>query len=236
MIEDVLATALQSTISVVVLFLLTRIMGKKHLSQLTFFDYVVGISIGSIAAAFAVDSSIDYARGITGMVVYALFPIILSLIALQSYKARNVLDGKPTILVYKGQIVEKNLKKVQLTVSDVLEKCRLKNAFDIADVEYAILETSGQVSVELTSSCQPLTAKDMNIQTAYKGLCLNVVIDGEILDGHLQLIGKDEAWLQNELSKQNISDIKQVLLGYMNNDNQFVVQKKNDSIPPNPLI
>ena len=179
--NEALVVFVRSLIAFASLLIFTRMLGKQQLSQLTFFDYVVGISIGSIAAAFAVDSSIDYARGITGMVVYALFPIILSLIALQSYKARNVLDGKPTILVYKGQIVEKNLKKVQLTVSDVLEKCRLKNAFDIADVEYAILETSGQVSVELTSSCQPLTAKDMNIQTAYQGLCLNVIIDGEIV-------------------------------------------------------
>lgn len=133
MFNDILTTSFKSVVSVVILFILTRIMGKKQLSQLTFFDYVVGISIGSIAANFAVDSSINYAKGITGLIIYALFPIILSLISLKNYKARKLLDGKPTILVNKGQIVEENLKKTQLTVNDVLEECRLKNAFNLAD-------------------------------------------------------------------------------------------------------
>lgn len=236
MLNDILTTILKSTVSVVILFILTRIMGKKQLSQLTFFDYVVGISIGSIAAAFAVDPSINYAKGITGLVVYALFPIILSLISFKNYKARKLLDGKPTILVNNGQIIEKNLKKAQLTVNDVLEECRLKNAFNLADVEFAILETSGKVSVELKSPNQPLTPKDINIQTAYNGLCLIVIIDGEILDDHLQMISKDRTWIQEELRKQNVSDFKKVFLGYIDSNNKLVVQKKNDSTPLNPLI
>jgi len=236
MLNDILTTILQSTVSVVILYVLTRIMGKKQLSQPTFFDYVVGISIGSIAAAFAVDSSINYAKGITGLIIYAMFPIILSLISLKNYKARKLLDGKPTILINNGQIVENNLKKVQLTVNDVLEECRLKNAFNPADVEFAILETSGKVSVELKSPNQPLTLKDINIQAAYKGLCLNVIIDGEILDDHLQMVSKDRTWIQEELRKQNVSNFKEVLLGYIDSNNQLVVQKKNDSVPLNPLI
>ncbi len=236
MLINILTTILKSTVSVVMLFILTRIMGKKQLSQLTFFDYVVGISIGSIAADFAADSSINYAKGITGLIIYALFPIILSLISMKNYKARKLLDGKPTILVNNGQIVEKNLKKAKLTVNDVLEECRLKNAFNIADVEFAVLETSGKVSVELKSSERALTPKDMNIQTAYKGLCLIVIIDGEILDDHLQMIGKDQMWLKEELKKQNILDYKEVLLGYIDNNNQLIVQKKDDLNPINPLI
>lgn len=236
MLNDILTTILHSIVSVVILFILTRIMGKKQLSQLTFFDYVVGISIGSIAAAFAVDSSINYAKGITGLIIYALFPVILSIISLKNYKARKLLDGKPIILVNNGQIVEKNLKKVQLTVNDVLEECRLKNAFNLADIEFAILETSGKMSVELKPPNQPLTPKDMNIQTAYQGLCLNVIIDGDILDNHLRMIGKDRMWMQEELRKQNVLDFKEVLLGYIDSKNQLVVQKKNNSKPSNPLM
>jgi uncharacterized membrane protein YcaP (DUF421 family) len=147
-------------------------MGKKQLSQLTLFDYVVGISIGSISGGLAVDPSVNYIKGITGLIIYALFPIILSLLSLKNYKFRKLLDGKPTILVNKGQIVEENLKKTKLTINDVLEECRLKNAFDIADVEFAILETSGKVSIELKSANQPLTPKDMNIKTINKALCI----------------------------------------------------------------
>lgn len=226
MISDVLTTIFHSTVSVVILFILTRIMGKKQLSQLTFFDYVVGISIGSIAADFAVDSSINYTKGITGLIIYALFPIILSLISLKNYKFRQLLDGKPTILVNKGQIVEENLKKVKLTINDVLEECRLKNAFNLAYVEFAILETSGNVSVELKSHYQPLTPKDMNIQTTYKGLCVNVIIDGEVLDDHLHMLSKNREWLQEELNKQNVLNFREVLLGYIDSNNQLIVQKK----------
>lgn len=236
MLNDILTTIFKSTVSVGILFILTRIMGKKQLSQLTFFDYVVGISIGSIAAEFAVDSSINYAKGITGLIIYSLFPIILSLISLKNYKARKLLDGKPTILVNNGQIVEKNLKKAKLTVNDILEECRLKNIFNLADVEFAVFETSGKVSIELKSIDQPLTPKDMNIQTAYKGLCINVIIDGEILDDHLQMIGKDRKWIKEELRKQNVLDFKEVLLGYIDSNNQLVVQKKNDSKPADLLM
>lgn len=236
MLNDILTTIFKSTVSVVILFVLTRIMGKKQLSQLTFFDYVVGISIGSIAAEFAVDSSINYAKGITGLIIYSLFPIILSLISLKNYKARKLLDGKPTILVNNGQIVEENLKKAKLTVNDILEECRLKNIFNLADVEFAVFETSGKVSVELKSIDQPLTPKDINIQTAYKGLCINVIIDGKILDDHLQIIGKDRKWIQKELRKQNVLDFKEVLLGYIDSNNQLIVQKKNDSKPADLLM
>lgn len=234
--REILITALRSITSIVILFILTRIMGKKQLSQLTFFDYVVGISICSIAAVLAVDPSVNYVKGLTGLIIYAMFPIVLSLISLKSYKARKLLDGKPTILVHKGKIIEKNLKKSLLTVNDVLEECRLKNAFNIEDVEFAILETSGKVSVELKSYNKPLTPKDMNIQTAHKGLCFIVIIDGEILENNLREIGKDKIWIQEVLKKQNIFDFREVLLGYINSNNQLVVQKKNEPNPFNPLM
>ena len=157
-------------------------------------------------------------------------------ISLKNYKARKLLDGKPTVLVNNGKIVEENLKKAQLTVNDVIEECRYKNAFNLADVEFAILETSGRVSVELKAPNQPLTPKDMNIQAAYKGLCLNVIIDGEILDDHLQMIGKDRIWIQEELRKENVLDFKEVLLGYIDSNNQLIIQKKNNLIPFNPLM
>lgn len=236
MLGNILKTALQSLTSVAMLFILTRIMGKKQLSQFTFFDYVAGISIGSIAASFAVDPSVGYTRGIIALVIYALFPIAFSFISLKSYRARKLLDGLPTLLIQNGQLLEKNLKKTKLSVNDVLEACRLKNAFDVADVEYAILETDGKVSVLLKSPHQPLTPKDMNIQTAYKGLCLNVIIDGEILDDHLKMIGRDRTWIAHELNLQGIPGPRSVLLAYLDSSGQLKFQLKNDSQPMNPLI
>jgi uncharacterized membrane protein YcaP (DUF421 family) len=236
MLNDIFTTILKSLVSVVILFALTRMMGKKQVSQLTFFDYVVGISIGSIAAAFAVDPSINYAEGITGLLIYALFPIILAFISLKSYQVRKLLDGKPTILIYNGRVVEANLRKTKLTVNDLLEECRLKNVFNIADVAFAVLETSGKLSIELKSSKKPLTPEDMNIHTESKGLCPIVIIDGEIFDDHLMLIGKDKMWLHEELKKQNVSDVCEVLLGYIDSHHRLIVQKKNEIVPINPLM
>jgi uncharacterized membrane protein YcaP (DUF421 family) len=211
-------------------------MGKKQLSQLTFFDYVVGISIGSIAAAFAVDPSIGYARGITALILYALFPIVLSLIALKSYRARKLLDGKPTILIWNGQIMDANLKKAKLTVNDVLEECRLNSVFDVADVAFAVLETNGRVSVQPKAGKRPLTAGDMNIPAVAQGLCINIVVDGEILDDHLVLAGIDNGRLIEELRRQGVTDCREVLLAYVDPGGQLVVHKRNGIQPPNPLI
>ncbi|MEM1484263.1 DUF421 domain-containing protein [Oscillospiraceae bacterium PP1C4] len=235
-IYDIGSTAFHSIISVFVLFILTRLMGKKQISQLSFFDYVVGISIGSIAAEYAIDPSINHYRGITGLIVYALFPITLSYISLKSYKGRKMLDGMPSILIQNGKIIERSLVKAKMNVNDLLEECRLKNAFDISEVEYAILETSGKVSFQLKAPNQPLTPKDMNLPTSYKGLCTNLIIDGKILDEHILIVQKDRTWLINELKKQNISNPNDVLLAYIDSTDTLKCHLKHNDPPQNPIL
>jgi len=211
-------------------------MGKKQISQLTFFDYVVGISIGSIAAEFAVDDSIGYIKGLTGMVVYSIFPILLSFVSLKSYFGRKVLDGIPTILIQNGKIVENGLKKAEMNINDLLEECRLKNVFDISDIEFAIMETSGKLSIQLKSSNQPLTPKDMNMLTRYKGLCINLIVDGKILEDHLKTIGKDINWLNTELHSQGIKSSADVLLAYMDSSDVLNTYLKNSDPPVTPIL
>lgn len=231
MINDIYKTGLQSLISVCILLLLARIMGKKQISQLTYFDYVVGISIGSIAAAFAVDNSIGYVRGITSMIVYAFIPIFLSLLSLKSRVARKVLDGIPIILIQNGRIVEEGLKKTKMNVNDLLEECRLKDVFNISDIEYAILETSGKLSVQLKANNQSLTPKDMNISVPYKGVCVNLIIDGNILYEHLKTIDKDLNWLHTQLHSNGIQDSSDVLLAFLDSLGYLnVFLKNNDPI------
>ena len=234
--NDIITTAIKSIISVVILFVLARIMGKKQISQLSFFDYVSGISIGSIAANFAVDATVNYYKGITSLIVYALFPIALSYISLKSYKARKLLDGVPTILIQNGFIIEKNLIKTKMNIDDLLEECRTKDAFDISEVEYAILETSGKVNVLMKSANQPVTPKDMNLPTQYEGLCTNIIIDGKILLGHLHSAKKDKAWLITELKKQNINHYHKVLLGYLDSENTLKCQLKSNCQDSNNIL
>jgi len=211
-------------------------MGKKQISQLSFFDYIVGMSIGSIAATFAIDSSVGYYRGITCLAIYAIFPIVMSYISLKSYKARIFLDGTPTILIQNGQIVERNLIKTKININDLLEECRMKNAFDICEVESAILETSGKISLQMKSINQPLTPKDINSPVSYKGLCTNLIIDGEVLYEHLQALKKNNAWLMNELKNQNIDNPTNVLLAYLDSNSTLKCLLKHNDPRTYPIL
>ena len=196
------------------------------MSQLTFFDYVIGISIGSIAAEYAVYTDVGAREGITALVVFTMFSLAVSFVCIKSYSGRKLLDGTPIILIENGKIIENGLKKTRLTVNDLLEECRQKDVFDITNIEFAILETSGKLSVLLKSQHQSLTPKDMGINTDYIGLCVNVIIDEKIIHEHLRAINLDEKWLLAELNKQNLKTSSSVLLAYVDNKGALVVHPK----------
>ena len=236
MINEIYIVSIKSIISVSILFILTKIMGKKQISQLTLFDYVVGISIGSIAAELAINESISYIQGITGMTIYAIFPILLSFISLKSHLARKILDGVPTILIQNGEINEKGLKKTKMNINDLIEECRLKDVFDIKDIKFAILETSGNLSIQLKSKHKPLTPEDINLKLKDKYLCVNLIIDGKILDNHLEIIGKDIKWLNSELDKKGIKNTSDILLAYMDSSKKINIYLKNKDIPITPTL
>ena len=225
--EKILQTAASSVIAIIALFILTRLMGKKQMAQLNFFDYVVGISIGSIASEYAVVRDIHLAEGLTALVVFTLFSLVLSYVSVKSYGGRKILDGTPSILVENGRLLEANLRKAKITVNDFLEECRQKNFFDIAGIEYAILETSGRLSVLPKSQSRPLTPKDMQVPTAYEGLCTNVIIDGEVIEEHLAAIGRDGAWLKEGLAGYGISGTAGVLLAYVDTAGALRVHGKS---------
>jgi len=220
-------TAIHSIISVSALFVLTRIMGKKQIAQLTFFDYTIGISIGSISAQIAVDPSIHFSEGLVALVIFTLFTLILSYISVKSYLGRKLLDGTPIVLIENGKIIEDSLKRTKLNVNDLLEECRQKNAFNIEDIEFAILETSGRLSVLFIPSKQPLTPKDMNITVNHQGLFTNIIIDGKIIKQHLQMINQDEHWLKTQLEKQNIKNYSDILLAYVDLNGTLTIKLRN---------
>ena len=228
MLDKVLQTAASSFIAIIALFILARIMGKKQMSQLNFFDYVIGITIGSIASEYAVVRNIHPAEGLTALVVVSLFSILFSYISVKSYKGRKILDGIPVILIENGKIIEKNMQKEKLNINDLLEECRQKNIFDIADIEFAILETSGRLSILPKSQNRPLTPRDMQIPTAYEGLCANIVIDGKVIEEHLKAINLDRSWLDKELSKQGIMDCSAILLAYIDTNGVLRTHIKNN--------
>lgn len=229
-LADNLDIIFRNLIAVGILFLLTLIIGKKLISQLNFFDFIVGITIGSIAAALSVDKTITYPHGILSLLIWGVIPFIVARIALANIPARRLLDGVPAILVQNGKIMENNLKKENYHVNDLLEELRLKGVFNIADVEFAVLETSGQISVQLKAQKQAVTISDLNLPASYKGLSANLIIDGRILEQHLKLVNRNETWLRDELKKQNISDINKVLLASLDTEGNLYIDVKEDQI------
>ncbi|HAX73815.1 MAG TPA: DUF421 domain-containing protein [Firmicutes bacterium] len=219
----------RSIVSILVLFTLTRLMGKKHIANLTFFDYIVGISIGSIASQFAVDESIPYFHGIIALIVYTGFAVIISKVSLKGVWWRRVLGDTPTILIQKGEFIKQNLKKTKFTINDLAEEARLNGIFSIRDIDYAILETSGKVSFLLKPKKQNATIEDLNLDTHYKGLEAELIIDGTVMYEHLNWVKKDEQWLNQELSNKNIC-LENVFFASMNEAGQLNIFVNNPDI------
>lgn len=234
--NEIFQAAARSLISVIVLFGFTRLSGKKQISQLSFFHYVIGISIGSIAAAYAIDKELEFAGFLMSMMIYGIFPLILSQLNIKNYKFRKFINGSPTILIQDGKIIENNLRKTKINVNELLEECRLKNAFNISEVEFAILETNGQVSVQPKSENLPVTLKDMAIKSEYKGLCANIIIDGTFMDETLKSLGKTQKWAEKEIRKLGVTDFSDILLAFVDNNGKFSIYKKSDSPRVKTLI
>jgi len=227
MLTKIYQTASASAIAIIALFILTRIMGKKQMAQLNFFDYVVGISIGSIASEYAVVRDIDLAEGLTALGVFTLFSMVLSFVSVKSFRGRKILDGTPVILIENGRLLEAGLKKTKLTINDLLEECRQKDIFDMAEIEFAILETSGRLSVLPKAQDRPLKPKDMKVSTTYEGLSTNVIIDGKVIEENLSAINLNKAWLCSELTDRGFIDYKDVLLGYVDTVRKLHVHMKD---------
>lgn len=227
---NLVSVVIKSIVALLALFIFARIMGKKQISQLTFFDYIVGISIGSIAAAVSVEKDIPLQNGLSSMVVWTAFPLILSFIASKSIKARRLLDGTPTILIQNGKIIEKNLRKTRFTVNDLLEELRIKDVFNVDDVEFALLETSGKMSVLKKSDKQTVTNSDLKLPGIYQGLCANIIVDGKFMKQNIAMLKINEAYILNELKEQNISSIKNILLAYYDSNGKLHVNLKNNDL------
>lgn len=194
-----LIVIIRSTATFFTLFILTRVVGKRQISQLTFFDYVLGITMGSIAASMSIDPALKFTPAWIGLLLWAFWGLVLSSIGLYSRKWRKVIDGEPTVVVQNGQILEANLKQLNYNVDDLLMQLRGQGAFWMGDVEFAILEPDGKLSVLKKSQVQPVTPADLQIPTAYKGLAVELIMDGHIVESNLNQLGLTSAWLHEQV-------------------------------------
>lgn len=221
---------LRSLFSVIVLFLLTKMMGKKQISQLTFFDYCVGISIGSIAAEMADDVQSSYIHTITAMIVYSAVSLLFSFISQKSLSARRIITGVPIVLMENGRILYQNLKKSKFDLNEFLEECRHSGYYDLNDIEYAILEASGKISILPKANKKPVTIEDLKLSAPPVGIVTNFIIDGIILEENLKIQGKDRAWLLSQLKQNNlnIAQLSDVLLATYSVNGTLTFYKKDE--------
>lgn len=193
------------------LFVLTRLMGKREISQLTFFDYVVGIIIGTVTGSMAVDTTKSPWAILPAVIVFATFQIISSYLSLKSDKFRKFVDGTPTVLIENGNIIEKNLNKARINSDELLSKLREKKAFALADVEFAILETDGKISVMKKPDKETVTPSDLGITTSYTGIGSLIIQEGEIKGEKLREAGLTRSWVLSKLAEKGIIDLSKVM-------------------------
>ncbi len=218
---------LKTTITFSVLFLLTRLLGKKQLSHLTFFNYVTGITIGSIAANIISNLDKPILEDIIGMVWWYILTAILGYSGLKFNQVRALIDGQPTIVVKKGHIIKNAMKKNRLNMDDLSMLLREHEVFSIAEVDYAILEPDGKLSVLKKPSMQNVIREDMKIQpTDIKYLPSEIIVDGKVVQRNLIELGITENWLMQKLTEQNITSVKDVLYGEIQTDGRLYVQKQ----------
>lgn len=212
------------------LLIFARIIGKEQISQLTFFDYVLGITIGSIAAELTVDLSSRAWPHWVGLLTWAALGYLMEIISLKWRYAAKYLEGEATIVIMNGKIMENALRKMKFRVSDILELLRNKGIFDINQVDFAIMEPNGEISVLKKPEYQPLTPKDMNIPVSPTGISTELVYDGIVIEENLRQLNKDRNWLINQLKTQGISDVSEVFLVTLNPAGSLYVDKYDDHI------
>jgi uncharacterized membrane protein YcaP (DUF421 family) len=212
------------------LLIFTRTLGKQQVSQLTFFDYVVGITIGSTASTLTTDLTSSAWSHWVGLLTWTVLCLILQLITVKSKNAEKYLDGEPTLVISNGKILEKSIKKFRYTIGDLLSQLRDKDIFDIDDVAYAVLEKDGQLSILKKPECDFVTPKDLKIKTAGATIDIELIYDGVILKDKLASINRNEKWLMIKLKKQSIYNTADVFLATYNASSGLFIDLYDDHI------
>lgn len=232
---DLLNIVWTSAGSVVVLFILTKLMGYREVSELSMFDYINGITIGSIAAEMATNVE-KFDEPLVAMVVYSIVVIAISYVSNKSIRFRRFVEGKPLILMQDGEIYYDNLKKGRVDVDEFLCQCRNSGYFDISQIHSVIMESNGKFSILPKSDSRSATPGDLNIKVPVDAITVTVIIDGCIMKENLKQTGKDQKWLNSQLDSQGIKDVSEVLFATLDIHNKLTVFKKIKNKVPGDIF
>ncbi len=220
-----LNTFVRSIVLYILVLIVMRLMGKREIGQFQPFELAIAIMISDLASNPISDTGIPLSNGIIPIMGLLFMHLIISILNLTSNRIRGIICGKPTILIYKGKINEKNLKKERFSINELESKLRNNDVFNISDVEYAILETNGNISVILKKDKNTPTIKDLNIKPKYEGMVYNLIVDGKISYENLKILNKDYSWLNKKTKEYNIVP-ENVLIMNINEAGEIFIQEK----------
>lgn len=217
---ELLQVGLTSVVSFLVLFVLAKFIGHRQIAQLSAFDYIIGITIGSIAAEMATELE-EPLQPLLAMVVYALLAMLLEALALKYPRMRKFIDGTPTIILDNGKLYRNNMKKARLDLTEFLIQCRQQGYFDLGAIQTAVYESNGQLSILPAAPRRPATPEDLGLAPEKEQFFTEVIMDGRILSGNLQRMGVNEAWLEKQLQSQGYHKAAEIYLGLVDSKKQL---------------
>lgn len=220
-----LITFVRAIVLYIIVLIVMRMMGKREIGQLQPFELVISIMIADLASTPMSEIGIPITNGIIPILGLLVMHLLISFINLKSTKAREILCGKPRILIHRGKIDENALIKERFTINELEERLRGKDVTSLADVEYAILETNGEISVILKPNKRTVTTEDLQLQVDYEGMEYDLIIDGKIMYDNLKILGKNFEWLKKELKKQNMRP-SETLVATINGKGDIFCQRK----------
>lgn len=217
---------MRTLILYVFIVVIMRLLGKRQVGQLQPSELVVALVIADLAAVPMGNVGIPLINGIIPVITLFIMEELLSLISMKSERARGIISGRPSILIERGVIVEQELRRIRYNLNDLLEQIRLKDFSNLEDIDYAILETSGQLSVIPKAEKRPVTVKDMKLNAPAQHLPVTIIIDGRTISDNLHKSGLSNSWLMDELKRNKIKSAKEVFFAYLNPDRKLVYQLK----------
>lgn len=217
---DIVKVILTSLLSVISLFIIAKILGHKQVAQLDFFDYITGITIGSIAAELATELEKPW-KPLIAMIIYGIAAVCLSILTNKLPRSRKFINGTPTILMNDGKLYRKNLKKSKLDLSEFMMLCREQGYFDLNEIQTAVFEHNGKLTILPYSANRPATPADLQLHPEPASINTEVIMDGRIMDENLKKMGLDTTWLDRQLKAQGYHNAKEIFLGLCDKNNKL---------------
>jgi len=227
-LNEGLVVLVRSLIAFFSLLIFAKILGKQQISQLTFFDYTLGITIGSMAATLTTDLSSRAWPHFVGLFAWCLLGYLMQYVTEKWRYAAKYIEGEPTIVIMNGKIMENALKKMKYTAADLMGLLRVKDVFDLSQVDFAIIEPNGQLSVLKKPEYEPLTPKDMSILKAPSGISTELIYDGILINENLKQLNKTEKWLMDQLKMHEVKDVSEVFIATLTPSGSLYIDKYND--------